>query len=119
MIPSPYERQRPRRTSADVADALEEVGDEPRLADAGRAEQREQPARAVGDGVLVVAPEPLALALAADERRLRVARERRGVAEHLEKPECLDRLRLALQRQRLDRLDADGVSHELPASPRR
>ncbi len=60
-----------------VADALEEVGDEARLADAGRAEQREEPARAVGDGVLVVAPEPLALALASDERRLGVTRERR------------------------------------------
>ena len=53
-----------------VADALEEVGDEARLADPGRAEQREEPARAVGDGVLVVAPEPLPLALATDERRL-------------------------------------------------
>ncbi len=59
-----------------VADSLEEVGDEPRLADAGRAEEREEPARAVGDRVLVVAPEPLALALAPDERRLGVACER-------------------------------------------
>ncbi len=59
-----------------VADALEEVGDEARLADAGRAEEREEPARAVGDRVLVVAPEPLALALASDERRLGVAGER-------------------------------------------
>ena len=59
-----------------VADALEEVGDEARLADPGRPEQREEPARAVGDGVLEVAPETLALALASDERRLEVARER-------------------------------------------
>ena len=59
-----------------VADALEEVGDEARLADAGRAEEGEEPARPVGDGILVVAPEPLALAHAADERRLGVARER-------------------------------------------
>ena len=63
-----------------VADALEEVGDEARLADAGRPEEREEPARAVGDRVLVVAPEPLALALAPDERRLEMARERRRVA---------------------------------------
>ena len=97
-----------------VADALEEVGDEARLADAGRAEEREEPARAVGDGVLVVAPEPLTLALAADERRLEVARERRGVADHLEEPERLDRLGLPLQRERLDRLDADGVADEQP-----
>ena len=59
-----------------VADALEEVGDEARLADAGGAEEREEPARAIGDGVLVVAPEALPLALASDERRLRVAGER-------------------------------------------
>ena len=102
-----------------VADALEEVRDEARLADPGRAEQREEPARAVGDRVLVVAPEPLALALAADERRLEVARERRRVAEHLDEPERLDRLGLPLQRERLDRLDADGVADEAVASRRR
>ena len=51
-----------------VADPLEEVGDEPRLADPGRAEQREEPARAIGDGILEIAPEPLALALASHER---------------------------------------------------
>ena len=95
-----------------VSDAFEEVRDEARLADAGRAEEREQAACAVGDGVLVVAPEALALALAADERRLRVARERRGVAQHLEEPEGLDGLGLPFQRQRLDGLDANGVAHE-------
>ena len=59
-----------------VADPLEEVGDEPRLADPGRAEEREELACAVRDGVLVVAPEPLPLSLAPDERRLEVPRER-------------------------------------------
>ena len=54
-----------------VAHAFEEVGDEARLADPGRPEQGEEPARAVGDGVLVVAPEALTLALPSDERRLR------------------------------------------------
>ncbi len=96
MIPSPYERQRAAQDVCAVSDAFEEVRDEARLADAGRAEEGEQPAGAVGDGVLVVAPEALPLALAADERRLRVACERRGVAQHLEEPERLDRLRLAL-----------------------
>ena len=114
VIPSPYERQRPRRTSADVADALEEVGDEARLADAGRPEEREEPARSVGDRVLVVAPEPLPLALAADERRLRMACERPGVADHLEEPERLDRLGLPFQHERLDGLDANRVAHEQP-----
>ena len=59
-----------------VAYPLEEVRDEARLADPGRAEEREEPARAVRDSVLVVAPEPLPLSLASDERCLEVARER-------------------------------------------
>ena len=54
-----------------VADALEEVGDEARLADAGRPEEREEPAAAIGDRILVVAPESLSFALTADERRRR------------------------------------------------
>ena len=100
--------------------ALEEVGDEARLADPRRAEQREEPARAVGDGVLEVAPEPLALALTADERRLEVAGERRRVGKHFEQPERLDGLGLSLRassgstastrtasRTRLPRLRAD------------
>ena len=60
-----------------VAHSFEEVGDEARLADPGRPEQREEAAGAVGDRVLVVAPEPLPLALASDERRLGVTCERR------------------------------------------
>ena len=114
MIPSPYEQAAAAQDVGVVADALEEVGDEARLADPGGTEEREEPARAVGDRVLVVAPEPLPLALAADERSLRVAGERSRVAEHLEEPERLDGLRLSLQRERLDRLDADGIADEEP-----
>ena len=53
-------------TTQDVghaADAIEEVADKARLADPRGAEQREQSAGAVGDGILVVAPQPLTLAL--------------------------------------------------------
>ena len=57
-----------------VAHALEEVGDQARLPDARRAEQREETTRAVRDRVLVVAPQALSFALATDERCLRVAR---------------------------------------------
>ncbi len=99
-----------------VAYPLEEVRDEPRLADPGRAEQREEPTRAVRDRVLVVAPEPLALSLASDERCLGVTRDGRGVGEHLEEPVRLHRLRLALESERLDRFDADGVADEDLAS---
>ena len=96
-----------------VADALEEVRDEARLPDAGGPEEREEPARAVGDGVLVVAPEALALALAADERRLEVARERvRRRSSTSRSRNASTGSRLPLQRERLDRLDADGVADE-------
>ena len=95
-----------------VTDAVEEVGDEPRLADPGRAEEREEAARAVGNGVLVVAPEALALAVPSDERGLGVTRERRGIADHLEQPVRLDRRGLALQVERFLGLDADCVANE-------
>ena len=96
-----------------LAHLLEEVGDEPRLADAGRAEQREEPAGAVGGGVLVVAPEPPPFAFPADERRLQVAGEAGRVGEHLEQPEGHDRLRLPLEDERIDRLDANCIPYEL------
>ena len=95
-----------------AADAFEEVADEARLADPRGAEQREQPAGAVGDGILVVAPQPLTLALTPDERRFRMARKRRGTADHLDEPKGLNRLGLALQGERLDRLEEYGVADE-------
>ena len=95
-----------------VAHPLEEVGDEPRLADPRRAEQREESARAIGDRVLVVAPEPLALSLTSHQRRLQMASDRLRVRDHVEKSERLDGLSLSLERERLDRLDTDGISDE-------
>ena len=100
--------------SADVADALEEVRDEARLADPRGAEQSEEPAGAVGDGILVVAPESVTLALTADERRLEVACKRRGATEHFEEPKSLDRLGLSLQGKWLDRLEENGIANEQP-----
>ncbi len=97
-----------------VADPLQEVGDEPRFADAGRAEKREEPAGSIGDRVVVVAPEALTLALAPHERRFRVTRKRLGAGEHLNEPERLDRLGLPFEHERLDRFDANRVAHEEP-----
>ncbi len=96
-----------------VRDALEEVRDEPGLPDACRPEQREEPARAVRDGVFVVAPEPLPLALATDERCLEPARDQ-FVADHVEQPRCGDGLGLALQLERRHFLDPGGIPHEQP-----
>ena len=68
---------------------LEEVGHEPRLSDPGGAEQRDQPARAVGDSVLVLAKEPRSLSLAADQHAFEVACHGLRARDHLEKPESL------------------------------
>jgi hypothetical protein len=95
-----------------VAHALEEVRDEARLADPGGPEQREEAACAVGDSVLEVTPQPLPLALTADERRLQVTRNRVRVRQHVDETERLDRLGLPLERERLDRLQPNRVAHE-------
>ena len=100
-----------------VAYPLEEVGDEPRLADPGRAEEREEPARAVRDRVLVVAPEPLALSLASDERCLGVTRERTAASVSTSRSRNASTgSDFPLSVERLDRFDADGVADERSAS---
>ena len=92
--------------------AFEEVADEARLADPGGAEQREKSAGVVGDGILIVAPQPLTLTLTPHERRLGMARKRRGATYDLEEPKRLNRLGLALQGKRLDRLEENGIADE-------
>ena len=62
-----------RATASDRGDAgnvVEEVRDEPRLPDAGRADHREEPARPGGDRVVEVGPQPRSFALAPDHRAL-------------------------------------------------
>ena len=71
---------------------LEEVGHALRLPDPRGAKQGDQPARAVGDCVLVLATEPRSLSLAADQHAVEVARHGLRARDHLEKPESLDRL---------------------------
>ncbi len=66
---------------------LEEVGDEARLSHPGRAEEREQLARTVGDGILERAPHALPLTLAPDERRPEVAGDRCRIASDVEEAE--------------------------------
>ena len=81
-----------------AADAVEEVGDESRLAHTRRTEEREELTGAVGDSVLEGAPESLALAFTSDERRAR-GRGRSAAAslDDVEEPVGLDRLRLPLE----------------------
>ena len=97
-----------------VADPLEEVGDEARLPDPGWSEEREETTRPVRDGILVVTPEPLTLALASDERRLRGDARAARHGDDLDQPVRLDGLRLPLEREWLDRLDPHCVANEQP-----
>ena len=69
-----------------IAHSFEEVGDEARLADPRRPEQREQAAGAVGNGVFVVLREAPALALAAHERCSRWRASGAASLDHLEEP---------------------------------
>ena len=95
-----------------LPDTLEEVGDEARLADAGRTEEREELTGAIGDRILEGAPETLPFPLAAHERRGEVACDRQRVTEDVEEPICVDRRGLSLQLQRRERLDDDRIADE-------
>ena len=68
-MPSPYERQRPSTTAR--VEAGEELRGEPRLADAGAPEDREQRTRVSETAALPRVREQPPLALASDERRVR------------------------------------------------
>ena len=70
-MPSPYDRQRPRRTRGLALDRRRELGDEAALADARGAEEREQLARSVSDRLGEGLLEPAELPLPADERARR------------------------------------------------
>ena len=91
-------------------DAGEELRREPRLADAGRAQDGEELARAV------VRPRCAKRILQRRSSRSRptigVAKRRSSSPVDREQPERRHRLRLALELERLDRLDLDRVPHE-------
>ena len=60
-----------------LANLVEQLGHQPRLADSCRSEEREQRARPLGDGALVGPAQPRKLVVASDERRVRSPRDRR------------------------------------------
>src|SRR5205823_2861765 len=90
---------------------------EARLARARRAEYREQVARAVADRVQERVAQHVALAAPPHERRLEPACAAGDVRYDGAKPECVERLRLALHGQRLERLRDDRIAHELIRTP--
>ena len=110
MIPSPYERQAPRtiRARSPIRAASSAVSrDLPTPASPTTVTSRQPPPPTRVELGL----EQRELLAAADERRAAPARQR-PVRAHLEQPEGGQRLRLALRRDRRDRLDRDGVPHE-------
>ena len=70
-------------------------------------------AGALGERALEGVEEQLALPVAADERRIEPARPARRVGAYAEQAVHDDRLGLALERERLDRLDVHGVADQL------
>ena len=90
----------------------DQLGREPGLADAGLADDRDDPARTVCDRALELGRERVQLRGPADERRVEAARDACRVGLDLEQPPRVDGLGLALQHQGGHRLDGDGVADE-------
>src|SRR5919106_936061 len=85
---------------------------EPRLADPGRAEEREEDGGPLLDGSLERLPQLRELAAAADERRVKAPRERLGVLADGQEPVRLHRLPFALQLEWVDGGGIDRVADE-------
>ena len=94
-------------------DRSQNLRGQPGLADAGIADDRDQLAALLGPHALPRFPDERELALTSDERRL--VPPLRRVA-HAQEPVGGNRLGLALQLERLDRLDLDRVARRARAS---
>ena len=111
-MPSPYARQRPRTTRALAAGPRDHLLRQPRLADAGIADDRDHP-----DGTRFA---DLAERLV-DRRQFFVAADdRRVVASHValeparrDEPERGDPLALSLELERLHRLHLNRIPHQV------
>ena len=95
-----------------LSERTEELLDQPGLADPRRAEDREQLTRAVGDRGLERLPEPRELTLPADHGRIQAPRDPGDPGRHLDQTERGERLRLAFDLERRDRLGDHGVPDE-------
>ena len=93
-----------------AVDVLQEVSDESRLPDSGRADQREEPARSRRDDVREIGPQTLTLADTSDHRALEPScHTGSGRIQHVEAVRPHETLALQIE---LDRLRLDGVAHE-------
>ncbi len=95
-----------------MADPVEELVHQPRLADTGGPEQREQVGGPLVPRALECATEQLQLLRATDHRRVQVPLVAGRTARDLPQPVGGDGLRLALQLERFHRFDFHRVAHE-------
>ena len=94
------------------AGGRDQLGGEAGLADARLADDRDDPAGAVGDGPLELRQQHVELGRTSDEGRVHPARHAGRVRLDVEQPPRVDGLGFPLQRQRRHRLCRDGVSDE-------
>ena len=90
---------------------VEELLDEAGLPNARVADDRDHPEHRAADDGIEGRPQSPELVIASDQRD-RVASDRRPALTHGEQPIGADQAALALELERLDRLDLDGVAHE-------
>jgi hypothetical protein len=95
-----------------VGESRHHLGDETRFADSGRSEDREEVARPLTHRALESALQQGALVLAADHRRVQPSRVSRRSREDFDHAERGHLLLLALDLERGDLLDTNGVAHE-------
>src|SRR5205085_3743603 len=95
-----------------LAQRLGQLQHEPRLADPGRADQRDEAAAPIGQNALELLVQQLELAFAAHERGIEPAEEGRRVLRGLDEAIRRHALGLPLELERFDRLGLDGVADE-------
>ena len=113
VMPSPYGRHRPRTTCASRETDDRELPDQPRLADPGVADDRQQgSARASPPRPRECRRQAAHLRLAADERRRLRSSGMRSTSRSADEPIRRDGFCLALQCERRDLLDVDLVASQ-------
>ena len=95
-----------------VDGAGQELQHEPGLADPGRPEEREQVRRPFGHRALERPLQQVELPFPPDHRRVQATGVPRGRAAQLHEPERRDRFGLALEIERGDGVDVDGIPDE-------
>ena len=93
-------------------DRRQELRDQPRLPDAGRAQDGEEIAGAFAGDVVEGVAEELQLAVSADHGDVSPADERRRLRVQREQTVCGHGLRFPFRVKRRDSLDRDGISNE-------